>query len=161
MIQRDNEVRILNLAILCAFPTIFFSIATAEPAIVIEKLHEDDYISGTAMGVMKQHKVIRSYEVYREELSVYSNAAEAKLDINFSNNIILLIDMGQRSTGGYSISLGKTITTTNKFVKINVIYSTCAGGPITNSVTNPYAMYLIPTQKSEVLIQEDWINKCS
>ena len=134
-----------------------FALATTETlqsAFVIQLLHESDYIGGTASGVMKQNKVIRTKEMYREQLLVYSNSDEP-LEIDFSENVVLLVDMGGRATGGYSISLADSILTTEKYVKINVVFSICTDVQ-TLLVTNPYAFYRIPTQK-EILIQEEWI----
>ena len=122
---------------------------------VIQLLHEDEYVSGTGVGVMKQHKIIRAMETYEQELSVYSKTAEP-FDIDFSKNVILLVDLGYKNTGEYSIVLGEAVSITDKIVKVTVKYS--ASCIVTLGVTNPYAMWRLPTTQV-VLIQEEWVEQ--
>ena len=133
------------------------SAETPRKAIVIQRLHVDDYNSGTSSGVRKQHKILHSESEYREELANYSNAANP-VPLDFKEGIVLLIDFGNRSSGGYKIELDTKIDVTENYLKLKVFYqSSCVQTQLT---TNPYAFFYIPTKK-ELLINEYWVTPCA
>ena len=131
-------------------------IANAEsplPELEIQLLHGDHYIANGSHTI-KQSKVISSTDRYHNELSNYSS--DVPFDINFLNHKVLLIDMGLRLSGGYSVSLDNSRSLVDAdSVTVTVILTFPGDGCITtDALTNPYAFYRVPTQK-ELLIQEE------
>ncbi len=99
----------------------------------------------------KQSKVIVSQKDYDNELLVYTSASPESLD--FSTGKVLLVDMGQRNTGGYSIKVTSIEVSENYVIaRVNLIQpgQNCL---VTDALTNPYQFVFIPTLK-EVLITE-------
>jgi len=99
----------------------------------------------------KQSKVIVSQSDYDQELLVYTGTRPASID--FSTGKILLVDMGGRNTGGYSIKVTSIEVNENNVVaNVNLMIpgKNCL---VTMALTNPYQFVFIPTRK-EVLITE-------
>ncbi len=99
----------------------------------------------------KQSKVIVSQKDYDKELLVYTSGSPESID--FSTGKVLLVDMGQRNTGGYSIKVTSVDISENYVVAhVNLIQpgQNCI---VTDVLTNPYQFVFISTQK-EVLITE-------
>jgi len=99
----------------------------------------------------KQSKVIVNQPDYDQELLAYTAAKPASFD--FLTGKILLVDMGKRNTGGYSIEV--TSIEVNKNDVIAHVNLTKPGQNclVTDVLTNPYQFVFIPTQK-EILITE-------
>ncbi|NOY73298.1 MAG: protease complex subunit PrcB family protein [Gammaproteobacteria bacterium] len=99
----------------------------------------------------KQAKVIGNQVSYNRVLLNYTSLAPATLD--FSKGTVLLVDMGQRNSGGYAIGT-TSVNVSENFVVVNVSLSipgeNCA---VSLALTNPYQFIFIPTKK-EVLISE-------
>ncbi len=99
----------------------------------------------------KQSKVIVSQEDYDKELLIYTSASPESID--FVTGKVLLVDMGQRNTDGYSIKVTSIDASENYVVaRVNLVKpgQNCI---VTSALTNPYQFVFIPTQK-EVLITE-------
>jgi len=99
----------------------------------------------------KQSKVIVNQKDYDNELLVYTSATPESID--FLTGKVLLVDMGQRNTGGYSIKVTSVDVSENHVVAhVNLIQpgQNCL---VTDALTNPYQFVFIPTRK-EVLITE-------
>lgn len=106
----------------------------------------------TGTYTQKQSKVIVTQADYDEELRVYTGSASSE-DINFSAGKILLVDMGERSTGGFSIEVTSVeVNENNVMANVNLTKpgQNCL---VTTALTNPYQFIFIPTLK-EVLITE-------
>ncbi len=99
----------------------------------------------------KQLKIITSQADYNEELANYTSDVPAEID--FDKGRVLLMDMGQRNTGGYSIGLD-SIDVFEAHITANVNLSkpgqNCV---VTQALTNPYQFVYIPTER-EVLVSE-------
>jgi len=99
----------------------------------------------------KQSKVIVNQEDYDKALLVYTSASPESID--FVTGKVLLVDMGQRNTGGYSIKVTSVDISENYVVaQVNLMQpgQNCL---VTDAITNPYQFVFIPTQK-EILITE-------
>jgi len=99
----------------------------------------------------KQSKVIVNQEDYVKELSVYTSASPES--IGFSTGKVLLVDMGQRNTGGYSIKVTSVDISENYVVAHVNLMQPGQNCLVTDVLTNPYQFVFIPTQK-EILITE-------
>jgi hypothetical protein len=121
-------------------------------------LHQSQHIEyGTYSS--KGSKVLVSQNDYEEELLKYSSDSSIALD--FSQNKVLLIDMGIRNSGGYSIKINEVVTRNDHVViYINLIK------PSSNCVTtdvfeNPYQFVKIETHHTDILVKESLItNNC-
>ncbi len=99
----------------------------------------------------RQSKVISTQEEYATELAIYTKAAPVNID--FKKGKVLLVDMGRRSSGGYTVRVA-SVDETDNWVVVNV--ELVMPGPnciVTMSLTNPYQFVFIPSLK-EVLISE-------
>jgi hypothetical protein len=127
------------------------------PESEITLLHKNNYVASGTLTI-KQSKVISSTVRYHSELLRYSS--DNPTDINFSHNKVLLVDMGDRRSGGYFISLDNSrLLVGDDTVTVTVVLTVPGNGcNVSFAATNPYAFYRIPTQK-EVLIQEKLVIK--
>jgi hypothetical protein len=97
----------------------------------------------------KQSKVISTQTDCAAELATYTSVAPGSVD--FTKGKVLLVDMGSRSTGGYSIRVA-SIDVPDSCVVANV--GLVELGPqcvTTTALTNPYQFTFIPTLK-EILL---------
>lgn len=99
----------------------------------------------------KQSKVIVSQKDYDKELLVYTSASPESID--FVTGKVLLIDMGKRNTGGYSIKVTSIGVSENYVIAHVNLMKPGQNCLVTDALTNPYQFVFIPTQK-EVLITE-------
>ncbi len=103
------------------------------------------------ISTKKQIKVLSSLAEYAVELANYTN--DPPLAIDFTPGRYLLVDMGGRGSGGYSVGV-TSVDVTDDSVTANVKLTkpgpTCAVLPV---ITNPYQFVFIPTLK-EVLVSE-------
>ena len=99
----------------------------------------------------KQTKVITSQSEYDEELLNYTSSSPASID--FTSGKVLLADMGQRNSGGYSIGV-TSVDVTDDYVMANIQLTKPGQGCfVTLALTNPYQFVFIPGQK-EILVKE-------
>lgn len=106
----------------------------------------------------KQAKVIFTQADYEAELANYTNVAPDSFD--FSKGRVLLVDMGPRSSGGYSVRIA-SVDVADSWVVVNVELVT--PGPeciVTASLTNPYQFIFIPTLKEILLSEKMLITNC-
>jgi len=99
----------------------------------------------------KQTKVLSTLQDYAAELAKYTN--DPPLAIDFTPGRYLLVDMGQRSSSGYSIAVtsvdvgADSVTANVRLIKPG---TNCVLAPV---MTNPYQFVFIPSVK-EVLVSE-------
>lgn len=98
----------------------------------------------------KSSTVITSLEHYSRELLLRSS--EPTQAVNFANESILLIDMGTRNSGGYSVSL-ESVSDAGDYIRANVVFTLPGDCAVTTEITNPYQFIKIETSK-EILVTE-------
>lgn len=106
----------------------------------------------------KQAKVIFTQADYAAELAIYTSLAPSSVD--FSKGRVLLVDMGPRSSGGYSVRVA-SVDVADSWVVVNVELVT--PGPqciVTASLTNPYQFVFIPTLKEILLSEKMVVTSC-
>ncbi len=119
-------------------------------------LHSAQYIEfGT--NTNKGSKVLTSQASYNLELAKYSSAQAVVLD--FTKNKVLLIDMGPRNSGGYSISIVKVVYLTDHVVVYIDLMKPGFGCLTTLAITNPFQFVQVETNYNDVLIKESLITK--
>lgn len=128
------------------------------PAFPFVELHRGYYIDNGGI-TKKQTKVITSQAEYATELAIYTSAAPTPVD--FTSGRVLLVDMGRRNTGGYSIAVTSVTSGTNS-VTVNIQLTKPRENCITTqAITNPYQFVFIPTLE-EILVSETIkLAKCS
>ena len=94
----------------------------------------------------------QDYIEYIKKLNVEEDSYNELLDIDFSKNNICILSLGQRNTGGYSIAVeslkwNKSIL----YIKKKEI-SPAKGEMVTNALTNPYCIVVIPKAK-EIIVK--------
>lgn len=106
----------------------------------------------------KQAKVISTQADYAAELITYTSVAPGLVD--FTKGKVLLVDMGSRSSGGYSIRVA-SIDVADSWVVANV--ELVKPGPqcvTTTALTNPYQFTFIPTLKEILLSEKVVVTSC-
>jgi hypothetical protein len=105
----------------------------------------------STQATKKQTKVISSQADYAAELAVYTDAVPAPVD--FAAGKVLLVDMGPRSSGGYSIGV-TSVRVDDESVVANIrLVKPGTNCIVLDVLTNPYQFVFIPTLK-EILISE-------
>lgn len=108
-----------------------------------------DTLSG--VYTRKQTKILIDQYSYETELANYTDETPEKLD--FSKGKVLLVDMGPRNTGGYSIKVTST-EEHEDYLMASVTLTIPGNGCVaTQALTNPYQFLYIPVLK-EILITE-------
>jgi hypothetical protein len=103
------------------------------------------------IGTKKQTKIISSQADYAMELVNYSSAKPASVD--FDKGRVLLVDMGVRSTGGYSVGV-TVVDVAENWVVANVgLVRPGSGCVVTQAPSNPWQFVFIPSRK-EILVSE-------
>ena len=122
--------------------------ASAESLYVV--LNQGIY-TDNGIGTKKQTKIISSQADYAMELVNYSSAAPASVD--FDKGRVLLVDMGVRNTGGYSVGV-ISVDVTDNWVVANVgLVRPGSGCMVTPASSNPWQFVFIPSRK-EILVSE-------
>lgn len=86
-------------------------------------------------------------------LPIEENDYESLLNINFKQHNVLILHLGQKNTGGYSIEI-KNIKNVNDKVTVNYkVNKPKPGEMVTMALTNPFTVVLIPKAK-ETEIEE-------
>jgi hypothetical protein len=114
--------------------------------VLIQGIYTDNGI-----GTKKQTQVISSQMDYAMELANYSSATPASVD--FDKGRVLLVDMGPRNTGGYSIGVTSVDVSENWVVARVGLVKPGPGCNVTQAVTNPFQFVFIPSRK-EILVSE-------
>lgn len=108
-------------------------------------LHSSERIENGSF-TEKSFKIISSQDSYEIELSKYSNDAPVLID--FSKATVLLLDMGQETTSGYSIKVSN-IKEEDDFVSVSVVTEEPGSGcAVDTALTNPYQFVRIETKKA-------------
>ena len=103
------------------------------------------------IGTRKQTKIISSQADYAMELVNYSSAKPASVD--FDKGRVLLVDMGVRSTGGYSVGV-TVVDVAENWVVANVgLVRPGSGCVVTQAPSNPWQFVFIPSRK-EIFVSE-------
>lgn len=107
--------------------------------------------SASGTPTQKQIRVISSQAEYAAALANYTSATPESLD--FTQGKVLLIDMGTRNTGGYSVAVARAYDA-GEWVQTEIhLVFPGAGCVVTQALTNPYQFVFIPSHK-EILISE-------
>lgn len=119
-------------------------------------IHESQFIEYGSYS-SKGSKVLLSQNDYEKELVKYSS--ESPVNLDFSISKVLLLDMGKRNTGGYTININEVARLNDHvIVYLNLIKpdSSCV---TTSSLSNPYQFVKIDTTETNVLIKESLVTK--
>lgn len=97
----------------------------------------------------KSYRLIRNIEDFRA-FSLSINLKEIpKVDFEKSN--VLILNMGQKNTGGYDVSLEKMIPENDKLVAIIKETSPKKGDMVTMAITSPICIVKINSKKEVVI----------
>lgn len=81
--------------------------------------------------------------------SIYDRIAtkEATPQINWNKNQVVLLAMGQRNTGGYSIAVDKVVYGKSEILVYYKTKGPKPGDMVTQALTAPYALFTIANKK--------------
>lgn len=101
--------------------------------------------------------VIDNQNTLNDELSAYG---QTTIPVDFNTRQVLLVDMGQRNTGGYSISVD-SITEFDDYVQADIgLISPGSSCGVTQALTNPFIFMSLTTQKEIRISQSSRTNDC-
>ena len=116
----------------------------------VSVLHEGQSLNDGSF-TSKSSQSIRSQEKYESLLLSYSQDSPEVL--SFSEGSLLLVDMGQKNTGGYRIEV-ESATENDTHVAVSVLLSGAgANCNVIQALTNPYQFVWITSDK-ELIINE-------
>ncbi len=121
-------------------------------------LYGTDYINNGSFTT-KSHKVITNQSDYDEELLNYLTTQDSTIDFTTSN--VLLVDMGQRNSGGYAIEVTKVEEYDDyamATVKLTKPGENCT---VSEALTNPFKFVEIPSKKELLITEELSITTCN
>jgi len=121
------------------------------PEIEFQELAGGEYVDSQRTFPEKQLKLITSQASYNEALLIYSDDEPASID--FINGQVLLVDMGLKNTGGYSIKVTSVMEQDGALTANIESKYPGSGCAVTDAETNPFQFVFIPSKK-EVLINE-------
>lgn len=104
-----------------------------------------------------QYSHIESKEVLESVFSKINSTREPGLsipEIDFSESSVLFLAMGQRTTGGYTISVDRIVTEDNNWV---VFVKKKGPGPtdfVTDVITTPYILVSIPKTTASIVFRD-------
>lgn len=114
--------------------------------------------TSTGIFTQKSTKVLDNQEDFLAELAMYTSVATE--DVDFSNHKVLLVDMGQRNSGGYEIAV-EQVEDHPDYVAAKVKLSKPAEDCIVSAVlSNPYQFIQITTRKEVLVVEELEIVSC-
>lgn len=118
---------------------------SADPAITFEILKQEEY-----GGRAKKSTVVVSSQQQLNELYKELGWNDVPV-VDFSNSNVVAIFMGQKNTGGYSISIKKVAIENNTAtIQVN---TTAPEGMATMALTAPYCIAVIP-KTDEIVVKE-------
>ncbi len=116
-------------------------------------LHQGYYTQNLSK---RQTKVITSQQEYAATLAAYTD--EQPQEVDFNAGRVLLVDMGPRPSGGFSIEVTSVKARKGSAVVADVVLTRPGASCfVTTSITNPFQFVYIPTRK-EILVSESLIN---
>ena len=109
-----------------------------------EILHEDNY-NEYADFTSKNATVIRFQTEYKNEL--IKRTSDKVKAVNFEEEVIFLIDMGYRGSGGHFIDV-QSFSEENGYIRAKVIHTVPGEGCMVDaSITNPFKFIKLKTTK--------------
>jgi len=126
--------------------------------IAFEELHKGQ---ATRDGRLfsKSIRVLENEQQYKDALASYQKEVSAKVD--FSQGKVLLLDLGQRNTGGYTVAItGLEDRKDYVVVKVGITHpgSNCM---LTQSLTNPFQFSYIATRKKLLIVENVIYHECN
>jgi hypothetical protein len=116
-----------------------------------EALHQAEY-NQYAASTSKSAMVIRNANDYADEL--LKRTSEAPKDVDFTEYTVLLLDMGQRSSGGHSIHMESALWEEDH-IRVKVILQIPGNNCyVTDAITNPFEILKLKTRK-DILVTEE------
>ena len=126
-----------------------FDVATNEPILVVE-LHSGN----NGRFEAKEQKVITTKEGLTDVWTkAYGNylKKDPVPEVDFSKNVVLLVAMGEKNAGGYTIKINKVVGS-----KLNTVVSILETNPgkncnLTTAMTYPFQIVQIEKQAKEIV----------
>lgn len=144
-----NIARVLGLVLLLPFVLAVTAKCVAQNTTDFVVLHQDAF----ALTYSKrQTRVISTQADYEAALALYSIDEPHQLDFNAGQ--VLLVDMGIRPTGGFSVKVAGVNDGMKGAVRVDVVLTRPGHGcVVAQALTNPFQFVYIPT-RYEILIFE-------
>lgn len=115
-----------------------------------EVIYKSSYLGKSEKGF----ELIQTYKTYSElikRLELEEVEDEDFFDIDFSNQSILVVYLGERNTGGYSIDVSNIYWNKNNLVVQTSETKPQKGEMVTKAITNPYCVVKIPKTPTVIL----------
>jgi hypothetical protein len=123
---------------------------SAVTEITFEVVHKNDGMSSNPVfssegtESLRYAKVLHNQLAYEEELAKYPE--EQPRALNFNESSLVAINMGQKGSSGYSLSVSSVVEE-DKYVLVNLLHNDPTSCVRLSVVTQPYLFVLINTKK--------------
>jgi len=126
-------------------------VPNTEATLTIDVLHEGHNRNLNGNFTSRVSWVFHSQDDYDNALTTYTDEYSETLD--FSEGRVLLVDMGLRNTGGYSINVTSVVEYDNYVLASVVLTEPGTNCIVSQAHTNPFQFVWVPSTK-ELLINE-------
>lgn len=133
---------------------VFFTLSCASNTKInnanFEVIYKSSYLGKSEKGF----ELIQTYKSYCElikRLELEEVEDEDFFDIDFSNQSILVVYLGERNTGGYSIDISNIYWNKNNLIVQTSETKPQKGEMVTMAITNPYCIVKIPKTSTVIL----------
>lgn len=131
--------------------------ADDQPQILSSEILHENHYNEFGGATPKSAMVLQTEEDYHHEL--LKRSSEPYVTIDFSQELVVLIDMGLKPSGGYSIEFD--LTEQEDVITMHVTYifpgDTCG---VTLAFTNPYQFIRLNTQKNVIFNETVKVEQC-
>jgi len=125
--------------------------------LAFDELHKGLFIVD-GRSSSKTIKVINSEADYKKILATYTRDPAKAVDFEKGN--VLLLDVGQRNTGGFSVAVS-SVEEHEKYVVVKVaIINPAPGCMLFQAFTNPFQFTYIATHKNLLIVEEMQYHNC-
>lgn len=120
----------------------------------IETIKYEEIARGINCGInTEKNYVIKNngeWKAFWAELNKNQSSIKPQPIINFDEDMIIAITLGQKNTGGYSIQIDNLISN-NRDLAVSAIKAEPNGGIVTQAITQPYVV--VKTKKSDKIVK--------
>ncbi|WP_428241340.1 protease complex subunit PrcB family protein [Gynuella sp.] len=123
----------------------------------VEVLHQGTYIN-SGVYTSKTLRVFEDQASYEAALLGYTDA-DAQL-IDFTTHKVVLVDIGQKNTGGYGVNVADT-ESEDGYLTVTAVTSVPGKGcGVTDALTNPYVFVSINTTQDILFSETLKVEEC-
>ena len=154
-------MKLIELSLLCMVLPVSgcLSDSQAGAAVGFDVILTDQYPANGIYG-NREIEFISNQQAYDDTVSRYSSLQPA--DINFSNNQVILLNMGPRSTGGYSVTVSSVAESNGTLTVYVTETSPAPGCMVPQAITSPYVFVRVHSvARIRTVVVDEAVTNCN